>query len=144
MDKKRYAENMPYWKSGKSQPESWILKAKEEIKAAGGIGIGDGFLDYAGQAAFMLTFRLGEDVFKVMWPVMESKTGNALAARRQAATMLYHDVKAKCVSARVLGVRKSFFSYLVLGDGRVVSDIGTSDLTTEINQYLLPMQIEAR
>ena len=50
------------------------------------------------------------------------------AARIQAATMLYHDVKAKCVSAVALGTRASFLTYLMLPDGRTAAQASAPEL----------------
>ena len=85
-----------------------------------------------GKSAFMLAFEIEGDNFKVVWPVLPSKRGNEKAARRQAATMLYHDVKAKCLSAVVLGARAAFFSYLLLPDGRTAIEATIPELTNGI------------
>ena len=76
----------------------------------------------------MIAFSIGKDKFKVVFPVLDSKTGKAVAAKRQAATMLYHDIKAKCMVASVLGAKAAFFSYLMLPDGRTASEVATPEL----------------
>jgi hypothetical protein len=48
----------------------------------------------------MLEFDLGGERYKVVWPVLPTKTGKDRAARVQAATALYHDVKARCVTLK--------------------------------------------
>lgn len=138
MDKQYDAEDINYWKTGKSSPDSWIDKAEKEIEGVSGEIIGRAFASdsVAGMEVYMLAFRIDDDTFKIMWPVLHSRTGNQTAARRQAATMLYHDVKAKCMSAKVLGVRKAFVPYLVLGDGRTVSEISKPELEESIEMYL--------
>ena len=75
----------------------------------------------------MLAFRLGDDQFKLVWPLLESKTGNEKAAKVQAATALYHDVKAKCVAAKFLGSRTAFFSALMLPNGQTASEATNED-----------------
>lgn len=75
-------------------------------------------------------------MFKLMWPVLPSREGNVKAARIQAATMLYHDVKAKVVTAKVLGTRAAFFQYLLLPDGRSASEATTPELANQIPQLL--------
>lgn len=120
MENKRkiYSEDVNYWKTSKTAPDTWINKAIKEIEKAGGIVIARGnAMDIVSGEAFMLKFNFGQDCFHVIWPVLESKTGNELAARRQSATMLYHDVKAKCISAKIIGIRRSFVAFLVLEDG---------------------------
>jgi hypothetical protein len=54
----------------------------------------------------------------------------------QAATMLYHDVKAKAVSAKVHGVRAAFFQYLALPDGRTAAQLAAPDLTDRYPRLL--------
>lgn len=144
MHKQPYAEDIKnYWKSGKSAPHTWIEKAEKEIDKAKGKLLASGRMNMGGQAAYVLAFEIAEDQFKVIWPILQSRTRNDLAAQRQAATMLYHDVKAKCMAARVFGARKAFFPYLVLTDGRVASDVAVPELELEINQYLrLPVSVQ--
>ena len=60
--------------------------------------------------------------------LLPSRADDNRAAKRQAATMLYHDVKARCVTARVLGARTAFFNYLMLPDGRNVTALSTPEL----------------
>lgn len=127
-----YAEDVNYWKTGQSAPDTWIDKAKAEIKAAGGTVGSEAFGNQGGNAAFMLEFMFGRDRFRVVWPVLPSKTKNERAAKIQAATMLYHDVKAKCVSAKVHGVRAAFFQYAVLSDGRTAAQVAEPEL---VNVY---------
>ncbi len=109
-----YAEDVNYWKTGQSSPDTWIDRAKGEI--------------IAGRSAFMLSFSFGDDVFKAVWPVLSSKTKNEKAARIQAATMLYHDIKNSCVKVKVFGARVAFFHYLMLPDGRNASQASNEDL----------------
>lgn len=123
-----YAEDVNYWKTSSSSADSWIEKAKKEIKSVGGAVLGEAYASSDGKAAFMLAFTLDGDSFKVTWPVLQSKTGNQGAAKVQAATALYHDVKARCVSLRFLGSRAAFMSYLLLPDGRAAGEAGSAEL----------------
>lgn len=125
-----YAEDVNYFKTGTTAPDSWIDKAKAEIRAAGGKVLGEAFGSQEGRAAFMLEFTFGADRFRAVWPVLPSKTKAERAAKIQAATMLYHDVKAKCVSAKVHGARAAFFQYAVLPDGRTAANVAAPDLLT--------------
>jgi hypothetical protein len=128
-----YAEDVNYWKTGTSSPDTWIDKAKAEIRAAGGTIGPEAFgNDGNGRIAYMLEFSFGRDRFRVVWPVLQSKTRNEKAARIQATTMLYHDVKAKCVSAKVHGIRAAFFQYAILPDGRTAAQVAEPEL---IRQY---------
>ena len=94
----------------------------------GGIINADAYGSMGKQAAFMISFSIGKDEFKVSFPVLESKTGKSGAAKRQAATMLYHDIKAKCMVASVMGTKAAFFAYLMLPDGRVASEMAVPEL----------------
>ncbi len=124
-----YAEDIGhYWQTGSSSPDTWLEKAKRQIEEVGGTINADAYGSMGGRAAFMLAFSIGDDRFKVVFPVLDSKTGKSVAAKRQAATMLYHDIKAKCMVATVLGSKAAFFSYLMLPDGRTTSELGTPEL----------------
>ena len=117
-----------YWKTGSSSPDTWIEMAKKLIREVNGEITAEGFGSIGTQAAYMLVFRINEDKFKVVFPVLYSRAGNTIAAKRQAATMLYHDIKAKCMVANVLGVKAAFFTYLMLPDGRTASELATPEL----------------
>ncbi len=84
----------------------------------------------------MLAFSLNGDRFKIIWPVLPSKCEDEAAARRQAATMLFHDVKAKCVAAQVLGGRMAFFCYLSLPDGRIVGHLAAPEIMNQVPKLL--------
>ena len=96
-----FAEDVNYWKTGKSAPDTWIDRAKHEIESINGQVLAEGFghESLTGKAAYMLAFKIAGEQFKITWPVLPSKSGAKRAAKIQAATMLYHDVKARCVSA---------------------------------------------
>lgn len=127
-----YAEDVGnYWKTGTRAPDAWIDLAKKEIGSAGGKVLSEAYgRDDTGRAAFMLEFAFASERFRAIWPVLKSRTNNEKAARIQAATMLYHDVKARCVSAKVLGTRAAFFSYLLLPDGRTAAQVAAPELVT--------------
>jgi len=122
-----YADAFPYWKTGKSDPGTWIERAGEEIERAGGQLIG-----YAcgrtgkGNMAHVLQFKLCGDLFRIVWPILTPKREkDALFARRQAATALFHDVKARCITLRFMGARAAFCAFILLPDGRTVGEVTT-------------------
>lgn len=119
-----YAEQVNYWQTSRTSADSWLDKTKKEITAAGGTVLAEGFGSDVGtgRSAYMLGFTLDDQRYKIVWPVLPSKTGNERAARIQAATMLYHDVKARCVAAKAIGSRSAFFGYLLLSDGRAAAE----------------------
>lgn len=126
---KVYAENLPYWKSGQSSPDSWMEKTVEEIRRAGGQVLADASINELGRAAYMIKFAFGNDVFVAVEPVIESKSGDERSAKRQAATTLHHEIKARCVTARRRGARWAFLQYLMLPDGRQVGQAATPELS---------------
>ncbi len=125
-----YAEDVNYWQTGKASPDNWLEKAKKEIHIVGGQVIGSQIIseDITGRAGFVLAFQLDGENFTIKWPVLQSKRNNRQAARRQAATALYHEVKAACVKVKFLGARSAFFAYLMLPDGRTAAEVGSSEL----------------
>lgn len=140
-----YSEDVNYWKTGNSSADAWIDRAKQEIKAAGGKVAGEAFVNESstGRASFLLAFELQGEQFKMLWPVLQSKTRNEKAAKIQAATALYHEVKAACVKVKFLGARAAFFAYLMLPDGRTVTEAGGQELVEVLpvllgGQFILP------
>ncbi len=132
-----YAEDVGhYWQTSNSSPDTWIDRAKKIITDLGGEILADGFGSAKGHAAFMLAFKIKGQNYKVVWPVLPSLTGRESATKRQAATMLYHDVKAKAMTASVLGVEVAFFSYMMLPDGRVSSELAKPELANAFPKLL--------
>ena len=124
-----YAEDVGhYWQTSQSSPDTWIDRAKKVIVDLGGKILADGYGSASGRAAFMIVFEIKGQKYKVVWPVLPTYSGKEVPAKRQAATMLYHDVKAKAMTASVLGVEVAFFSYMMLPDGRVSSELANPEL----------------
>ena len=137
-DKKIYGEDVAYWKSSSTSPDTWTDRAKKVITQAGGTVLAEGFgQDNVGRAAYMLAFSFGEERFKIVWPVLASRAGNGKAARIQAATCLYHDVKARAVSAKVLGFRAAYLTYWLLPDGRTASEAASPELMEAMPKLLM-------
>jgi hypothetical protein len=134
-----YAEEVNYWKTSKASADTWLNKACREIEKAGGMVLGRATMVVRNEAMIVLQFVLSGDTYKISWPVLQSKTGNLQAAQRQAATMLYHDVKARCLSSRVLGARRAFASFLLLSQGSTIGEVADpSDGNFEIALSQLP------
>ena len=131
MKKLPYGESINYWKTSRSGSDIWIDRAKAQIEKFGGKVLAEGFGSNAeGRAAFMIGFQMDSEKFKAVWPVLPTEyEKDQKAARVQAATLLYHDVKGKCISASVLGARTAFFSYLMLPDGRTAIEATEKELT---------------
>lgn len=131
------AEEVNYWKTSKSSPDTWMIRTTRQIETLGGTVIREAFGSERGRSAFMMEFQIGADRYKVVWPVLPSKSDNDRAARVQAATLMYHDIKARCISAKVLGARTAFFSYLLLADGRPIQLLDSSELLITLPKFLL-------
>lgn len=133
-----FAEDVNYWQTGRSSPDVWLARATEQIEAVGGKVLAEGFgKDASGHAAYMLAFQIGPDKFKIMWPVLPTKvSGKELAARIQAATLLYHDVKARCMTSKVLGTRAAFFTFLMLPGGRNATEVSAPELLAAMPKML--------
>lgn len=132
-----YAEDLNYWKTSKSSPDSWMDKTKKQIENLKGKILVEGFGMADGKAAFMIAFEIEGEKFKVIWPVVKSYSGNEKAERIQAATSLYHYVKGVCLYAVVVGFRTAFFSHLMLPGGKIASQIANEDIEKTIPEMLL-------
>lgn len=136
-----WAEDVNYWQTGKSSPETWMERTIKEVNSVGGKVIGHAYGSdlQSVRSAYMLQFQLGGEPFKITWPVLPSRGRNQKAAQIQAATMLYHDVKARCVSAKVLGGRAAFLTYLQLPDGRNASEAASTELVAALPAMFRPL-----
>ena len=134
-----YAEDIGhYWQTSQSSPDQWMQKTRNLIENLGGKVIAEGFGATDETSAYMMVFELKGQKYKVVWPVLPSATGKTLAAKRQAATLLYHDIKAKVMTASVLGAEVAFFSYMVLPDGRTASELTKPELSQSFPLQLKP------
>lgn len=133
-----HAESVNYWQTSRSSPDTWLEKAKREITKVGGSVIGEGFVSDSIKSSYLLAFQIGDDQFRMIWPVLKSKGGNLRTARIQAATALYHEVKAACVKAKFLGSRTAFFAFLMLPDGRTASQVATPEIAEIFPPALAP------
>ncbi len=127
--KQIYAEDLNFWQTGRGSPDEWIEKSKRQIIDLGGRILAEAFgSDGDGRAAYILGFEIAGDRFKTVWPVVKSKSGNTTAERRQAATTLYHVVKARCLEAVVRGPRVAFAADLLLPNGMTFSQASNQEL----------------
>ncbi len=141
--KKPIPEELRYWKTSQSSPDGWIDKTIKIMKEYGAVftGRAHGHDMTTGQEAYMMQFTLEEDHYKIVWPVLEPKQENDRnAARRQAATMLYHDIKARIMYATVHGTRNAFLPMLLVTDslGRLLpmGMVATPELADAIPKML--------
>lgn len=142
-----FASMMPYWKTSRTTPDVWLEKAMNEIVRADGKVKTSGFGQdvTSRRAAYRIEFEVGGDQFSVTWPVLPTpeKAGvdEQRAARVQAVTLMYHDIKAKCVKARVFGMRTAFFEHLLLPDGREMRQAATPELVALLPACYQPARI---
>lgn len=132
-----YAEDQPYWKTSNTAADSWLEKAKKEIAGVKGEILGEAFVSSDGRSAYMLAFRIDGSHFKINWPVLQSRSKDVMAAKRQSATALYHDVKSRVVAAKFLGTRTAFASWLLLPGGQTVAEASDQMLAQQIPVMLM-------
>jgi hypothetical protein len=124
MSDQLYADDLPYWQTGKkSSPDDWMDKARAILERLGGKVLAQATArDANDRQVYMMAWRIGGDMFRLEWPVLPSKRGNMGAARIQAVTMVYHYVKEAAINAAIMGTRAAFLAHLVLPDGRTAGN----------------------
>lgn len=135
-----YAEDIGnYWKTSQAQTETWLDKCKKEIVNAGGKVLRSAVFEEGDKTVIALEFTFGKDSFRSTWDVLPSRTGNIKAAKIQAATMMYHDIKDSCVKAKVRGFRRAFAEYLILPEGnQTFGDLVKAQSLTDQRLLLAP------
>jgi len=126
-----YAEDIGhFWKTSKAGADKWIDKTLKLIIQHGGTPLQSlSGMDLAkGRSAFMISFEMGGDTFKITWPVLPSKRGDNQAARVQSATMLHHTIKSRLLEAKIRGPRAALFSFLALPSGKVAGDLAVENI----------------
>ena len=113
MHKLPHAEDVNYWKTGQTAADKKLDATAKLIEDATAKLIEDvgGEIHMKmlgmmyGRSAVILGFTIDGIPHQIAWPVLETRKGekDTRAARLQAATFVYHDVKAKVVSYQVLG-----------------------------------------
>lgn len=125
-----YAEDVNYWRTGRTSPDGWIDKAiKMLIELDAKISV-KGMVWQDGHAAAVMAWTLDGESYRIMWPVLVTRDGNTdhVAARIQAATFLYRHVKARCMEAKIFGARTAFIGSLMVDRQRTVSQLANEDL----------------
>jgi len=128
-----YADDVNYWKTSGASSESWLEKTKKLISDFGGIVHSEMLGTFNGRSALMLGFVFEDNQYKIVYPVLAVRQEQDVPhAKRQAATALYHEVKALVVSAKFRGIRATFHSYLVLSDGRTAGELSAPEIVDAI------------
>jgi len=131
MEKLPFAEDLGhFWKTSKTSADNWIDKTIGLIRAHGGKPLQSmtGQDMQSGKSTFLLAFQFNGEVYKISWPVLPSREKDEKAAKTQAATLLYHTVKAKFLEAEILGMRTAFLPFLALPDGRTAAQMETPEI----------------
>ena len=130
------ANEMPYWKSGTSSPDSWFDKVENLIEKYGGTIHSRVVARSGHNEGIMIGFTIAGESFKLTWPVLPPKNPNdRLAATRQAATMIYHDTKARVNRLAIFDPKVVFADWLLLENGRTIAE----NPNTNIAQHLSGM-----
>lgn len=142
-----FAEDINYWQTSRTSPAAWLEKSARLVTLAGGQVLmhAVGNDPFTNRESYALIFGFEGDRFKVVWsalPLKKSTENKELAAKRQAATLLYHEVKSRCMIAKVKGFRQAFFAHFMLPDGRVASEVSSSELMELDTSFLNVLQIE--
>jgi len=127
-----YAEDLNYWKTSRSDADTWLEKAERVVEGYGATVTHRAMFREHGREAMLLQFEIDGEAFRLAWPVLESKTGDERSARRQAATMLYHDAKARGLLLAVFGARFAFLAEKMLADGRTVAQLADVELDDQL------------
>jgi len=132
----RKADDVNYWRTSTTAPATWLDRAKKLISDSGGDVEREGFISEKRGAAYILAFSFGNDYYNVIWPVLAPRdTKHMSAARIQAATALYHEVKACCVKLKFVGARAAFFAYLMI-NGRPAAELAAPELVSAVPALL--------
>lgn len=137
-----YAPDVDYWKTGsKRSAVQWIDLAVKQLRDHGATDVMQAIGEQNGREAFLLQFLLAGQRFRILWevlplPLKMQSEADQRAARVQAATSLYHDVKARCVAAARYGGEMGFFQFKVLPDGRTVQQLTDAELTERYSTML--------
>ena len=130
------AKTVNYWNTGRSDPDTWLLKTRALIEGIGGVVTGEAYgrtvWDGQVRSGYQLSFVIEEEEYRIEWPVLPHDPSDEVTAKRQAVTYIYHDVKARCMRSLVLGPRFGFFEFLVLENNQTVGRLSNAELQESI------------
>ena len=133
------AERANYWKTGERGADTQLDRAAQLIIDAGGVIKARGLGMFGGNEAVLLGYELDGESYRITWPALPTRSDSPKdrrAARIQAATFVYHDVKAKCMAAQVLGTRTAMLPYLLTANGRTVAELSNPELEKSLPKLL--------
>lgn len=127
------AETQPYWKTSKSGVETWLDKTEKLIEKVGGKVDTRIVGKSGGREGILFAFFLGPDQFKMSWPALPTKKPeDRSAALRQAATMIYHDTKARINRIEIFGAKVVFADWYLLPSGKTLAESNTETFSQQI------------
>lgn len=140
------ARELPYWKTSRSSGDDWLAKTSDLVENYDGVVLGRGMGrdPMSGNRAWILSFEMDGASYRIVWPVLPADPKDQKAAERQAATMLFHDTKARLLSSLVLGSRAALMTWLELGDGRIAAQVADGELARILPSTDRPPALPAR
>ena len=134
------ADRANYWRTGQRDPDTQLDRAACLIIDAGGVINSRGIGMFGGNESVLLGYELDGESYRIVWPVLiprrPDKMSDRRAARIQAATFVYHDVKSKCMAAQVLGTRTAMLPYLLTANGRTMAELSNPELEKSLPRML--------
>ena len=134
------ADRANYWKTGERSADTQLDRSSQLIMDAGGVINARGIGMFGGNESVLLGYELDGESYRIVWPVLVPRNENSMkdrrAARIQAATFVYHDVKSKCMAAQILGTRTAMLPYLLTANGRTVAELTNPELEKSLPKML--------
>lgn len=122
-----YAETVNYWNTGRRDAATWLEDSFNMVHGIGGNPHGYQ-INRGNSPCIAMRFDIAGRMYNIVWPILPTKgKNNDKATQRQAATFIFHEVKACVLRAKVLGVERAFIQYLSLGNGLTVQDFAISE-----------------
>lgn len=141
MSKEWYAEDSNYFGTSSRAAETWLEMAKKELMLVGGKDIRKAAVEENDTAVYVIEFTLDGDTYRMSYPAMPCKKAtsqNLKKAKVQAATFLYHAIKARALDMKILGAKAAFGSFMLVDGLRTVSDVLTGTPSAALPILLNP------
>lgn len=126
-----------YYNTSRRTPDTVFAMTKKLIEKRGGWVTRSANIQDGDNELFLIEFIYDKKVYRLSWPVLPTRK-SALAARRQAATAQYHDVKAALVRADFMGFERAFKTWLAIDAKRTVSDLTHEEISSALPKLLEP------
>lgn len=131
MNKLPFGEDIGhYWRTSKKDAGYWLNSVRDMIVSIPGCKVLKK-VDYEenDQNFFLVEFTVGLDWFKIIYPVLPVRQlKDREAARVQAVTLMFHEVKSRMMLIKIFGIHYAFLNYLVADNGKTVSQMAVPEL----------------